>query len=154
MLKALVPIDGSQNALGAIRHVIRLVQGREPLDIHLLNVQAPFHGDVTAFVPKGSVHDFHREQGHKAMAAACALLSESGIPYTKHIFVGHPAQVIADVAKQLGCDKVIMGTRGCGTITQLLLGSISHDAIHRMDCRIPVTLVKAGYGETDPPERS
>jgi nucleotide-binding universal stress UspA family protein len=153
MLKALVPIDGSENALSAVRHVIRLVRDREPLDLHLLNVQPPVHGDVTAFVPKAAVHDFQREQGLKAMASACALLDEAGISYTKHIYVGHPAGVIASCAKELHCDKVIMGTRGYGTITQLLLGSVSHEAIHRMDPRIPVTLVKNGYADGHPPAR-
>jgi nucleotide-binding universal stress UspA family protein len=145
MLKALVPVDGSENSLSAVRHVIRLVQDREPLDVHLINVQPPMHGDVTAFVSTASVHDFQREQGHKAMAAACAMLDEAGIAYTKHIFVGHPAEMIADRAHTWRCDKVIMGTHGYGTITQLLLGSISHEVIHRLDPRIPVTLVKTGY---------
>jgi nucleotide-binding universal stress UspA family protein len=102
-------------------------------------------GDVTTFVAKSSIHDFQREQGHKALATACALLDETGVRYTKHIFVGHPGHVIAECAGKLRCDKVIMGTRGYGTITQLLLGSVTHDAIHRMDPRIPVTLVKGGY---------
>lgn len=153
MLKALVPVDGSDNALCAVRHVIRLVQDREPLDIHLLNVQPPFHGDVTAFVAKGCAHDFHREQGRTAMAAACALLDEAGIPYAKHVFVGHPAKLIAECAREMGCDKVIMGTHGYGTIAQLLLGSVSHEAIHRMDPHIPITLVKAGYPDAAPAAR-
>ena len=50
MLKALVPVDGSANSLGAIRHVIKLVKNREPLEIHVLNVQPPVHGDVTMFI--------------------------------------------------------------------------------------------------------
>jgi len=35
-----------------------------------------------------------------------------------------------------------MGTRGLGAMSQLLLGSVSHEAIHHMDAAIPVTLVK------------
>ncbi len=146
MLKALVPIDGSNNALCAVRHVIKLVQDREPLEVHLLNVQPPLHGDVTAFVSKGDVKAFHLDEGEKAMKQACELLDEAGIPYTKHIYVGHAAEVIAKCAKNLRCDKVIMGTHGRGTITQLLVGSVSHEAIHQMDPQIPVTLVKDGYG--------
>lgn len=145
MLKALVPVDGSDNALSAVRHVIALIRDRETIDVHLLNVQPPFHGDVTAFVPKTAVRDFHLEEGRKAMKAACELLDEAGVRYTMHVFVGHAAHVIAACAKDLRCDKVIMGTHGFGTIAQLLLGSISHEAIHQMDPRIPVTLVKAGY---------
>jgi nucleotide-binding universal stress UspA family protein len=148
MLKALVPVDGSSNSLCAVRHAIKLIQDREPLEIHLLNVQPPLHGDVTSFVSTGNVRDFHLEEGEKALAGACALLHDAGIRFTKHVYVGQAAQVIAEVARELRCDKVIMGTHGRGTITQLLMGSVSHQAIHQMDPEIPITLVKEGYGAT------
>jgi nucleotide-binding universal stress UspA family protein len=148
MLKALVPVDGSSNSLCAVRHVIKLTQDREPLEIHLLNVQPPFRGDVTSFVAKQDVEGFHLDEGHKCLKRARELLDEAGIHYTTHIYVGHAAQVIAEVAKELGCDKVIMGTHGYGTVRQLLMGSISHAAIHQIDASIPVTLVKDGYGST------
>jgi nucleotide-binding universal stress UspA family protein len=142
MLKALVPIDGSEHALPAVRHIIRLVREHEPVDIHLLNVQPPFHGDVTAFVSKDSVHEYQREQGQKALGPACALLDEAGIPYTRHIYIGHPAEMIAACAKELRCDTVIVGTHGYRALAQLLHGSITQDLIHQMDPHIAVTLVK------------
>ena len=145
MLKALVPVDGSQNSICAVRHVIKLIQDREPLEIHLLNAQPPVRSDVTTFVPEKAVQEFHLEEGRKALKPACDLLDAAGVPYTPHIFVGHAADVIAQCASKLNCDKVIMGTHGYGTITQLLLGSVSHKAIHQIDPRIPVTLVKQGY---------
>jgi nucleotide-binding universal stress UspA family protein len=155
MLKALVPVDGSEHALAAVRHVIRLVEDREPLEVHLLNVQPPMHGDVSSFVPEGTINDYHRDCGEKALAAAATLLDAAGVAYTKHIFVGHPAETIAACAKRLSCVNVIMGTHGYGTITQLLRGgSVSHEAIHRMDPAIPVTLVKDGYAETSLAARS
>jgi nucleotide-binding universal stress UspA family protein len=146
MLRALVPVDGSNNSLCAVRHVIKLVQDREPLEIHLLNVQPPITGDVQAFVAREDVHGFHLDEAHKCMKRACELLNEAGLHYTKHVYVGHAAQVIAKVAKDLRCDKVIMGTHGYGTIRQLMMGSVSHAAIHQIDPSIPVTLVKEGYG--------
>jgi nucleotide-binding universal stress UspA family protein len=146
MLRALVPVDGSDNCLAAIEHVVKLVQDREPLEIHLLNVQPPLHGDVTAFVSASAVKAYHHDETAKALAPACALLDAAAVPYQKHMVVGHAARVIAETAKKLGCDKVIMGTRGLGTMSQLLLGSVTHEAIHLMDPAIPVTLVKcAGH---------
>jgi nucleotide-binding universal stress UspA family protein len=73
------------------------------------------------------------------------MLDEAGIAYTRHIEIGHAAGVIAQYAKKLQCDNVIMGTRGLGTMTSLLLGAVSHEAIHQMDPSIPVTLVKAPH---------
>ena len=145
MLKALVAIDGSDNALGAVQHVIKLVHGREPLEVHVLNVQAPLHGDVSMFVNGSVIREYHAEQADKALARACSMLDEAGIAYVRHVEIGHAAAVIAQCAKKLQCDKVIMGTRGLGTMTSLLLGSVSHEAIHQMDPAIPVTLVKADH---------
>lgn len=144
MLKALVPVDGSANSLGAVRHVIKLVKDREPLEIHLLNVQPPMDGDITMFISGSVCKEFHEEEAAKALASACRLLDDSGVPYTRHVVVGRTAAMIAAWASKLHCDKVIMGTRGFGAVKQLLLGSVTHSAIHHMDPGIPVTLVKEG----------
>jgi nucleotide-binding universal stress UspA family protein len=143
MLKALVPVDDSPSALCAVRHVISLIQERGPIEVHLLNVQPPLRGDVSAVVPARAVHDYHLDEGRKALEPACELLDGAGVHYTRHIYVGHAAQVIAACAEELRCGEVIMGTHGYGRLTHLLMGSVSQDAIHQMSPRIPVTLVKS-----------
>ncbi len=140
MLKALVPVDSAGNSLGAIRHVVKLVQGREPLEIHLLNVEPHLPSHITRFVSREVLDGYRHDEAEKAFAPARALLDEAGISYTEHMMVGHAAHIIAEQARKLHCDKVIMGTHGFGTVTQLLLGSVSHEAIHLMDPEIPVTL--------------
>ncbi len=92
MLKALVPVDAAGNSLGAIRHVIKLVQEREPLEIHLLNVQASLPGDITRFLSKRVMDDYRHEETEKALAPARALLDAAGIAYTEHVIVGHRAE--------------------------------------------------------------
>jgi nucleotide-binding universal stress UspA family protein len=142
MRKALLPVDGSANALAAVRHVIRLVRDRDPLEIHLLNVQPPMHGDVTMFVGGAAVREFHESCSLRALASACRLLDDDAVPYVPHVAVGHIAQVIAATASKLECDTVVMGTRGLGTVTQLLHGSVTNDVIHQLAPGITVTLVK------------
>lgn len=39
MLKALIPVDGSKTSERAVRHVIALGKGREPMEVHLLLVK-------------------------------------------------------------------------------------------------------------------
>ena len=142
MLKALIPVDSTGNSLGAIHHVIKLVSEREPLEIHLLNVEPSLPSHITRFVSKENLDDSVTTKPRRRSRQRGRCSTRPASPYIEHMVVGHPAQCIADQAKRLHCDKVIMGTHGFGTITQLLLGSVSHEAIHLMDPGIPVTLVK------------
>jgi nucleotide-binding universal stress UspA family protein len=140
MFRVLVPIDGSDNALRALQRAITVARDREPFELHLINVQPPLGGGVTTFVGTAAVKDYQREEGEKAMASARALLEREGIPFTAHITVGPLGQSIAGFARQLGCEAIIMGTRGMGKITGALLGSVSTDVIQHAE--VPVTLVK------------
>lgn len=140
MFKVLVPVDGSANALRAVERAASLVRDRAPFELHLLNVQPPVSGSVSTFVGSSAVKDYHREEGEKAMASARALLDRQGIPYKAHITVGPLGGSIAGFAKQLGCEQIVMGTRGMGKLTGALLGSVSTEVIRHAD--VPVTLVK------------
>jgi nucleotide-binding universal stress UspA family protein len=140
MFKVLVPVDGSDNALRAVERAVTLVRDRKPFELHLLNVQPPLSGDVTTFVGSGTVKDYHREEGEKALVSARALLDRQGIPYKQHITVGPAGESIAGFARKLGCEQIVMGTRGMGKITGALLGLVSTEVIRHSD--VPVTLVK------------
>jgi nucleotide-binding universal stress UspA family protein len=50
--------------------------------------------------------------------------------------------VIAAWASRLDCDTVVMGTRGLGTVTQLLHGSVTNDVIRQLTPGLTVMLVK------------
>jgi nucleotide-binding universal stress UspA family protein len=143
MLKALVPVDGTDNSLAAIRHVVKLARGRESLEIHLLTVEPGLPGHATRHVAQELIDGYRRDEAEKVLAPARAILAQAGLAGEEHVRVGHVAHVIAETARSLRCDIVVMGTHGFGTVTQLLLGSVSHEAIHLMDPAIPVTLVKA-----------
>ena len=48
--------------------------------------------------------------------------------------------MLAKRAEELGCDEIIMGTRGMGAIGNLVMGSVATKVVHLAG--IPVTLVK------------
>ena len=50
MLKVLVPVDGSPNALRAVRHAIDEYRRHHELELHLLNVQPRFSRHISRFV--------------------------------------------------------------------------------------------------------
>ena len=142
MPKLLVPVDGSENSDRAVDFVIKKAGWcREPVEIHLLNVQPPIvSGNVTMFIRQEQLNDYYQEEGLKALQSARAKLDAAKVPYRHHIRVGDPAETIARYAKEQGCDQILMGTRGLGTVTSLLLGSVATKVIHLAD--VPVLLVK------------
>jgi nucleotide-binding universal stress UspA family protein len=143
MLKALVPVDGTDNSLAAIRHVVKLAHGRESLEIHLLTVEPGLPGLATRHVSH-ELLDGYRATKPRRCSRRCARSSPRPASRARSTCAsGMSASVIAETARSLHCDIVVMGTHGFGTVTQLLLGSVSHEAIHLMDPAIPVTLVKA-----------
>jgi nucleotide-binding universal stress UspA family protein len=141
-MRILIPVDGSENALRAVRYALAARdQYREPVELHLINVQrAVASGGVRMFISQGQLDDFYREQGEGALRSARALLDESGMPYHAHIAVGEEPESIARYATEHGCQLIVMGTRGMGSIANMLLGSVSARTIHLSS--VPVLLVK------------
>lgn len=139
-VKILLPFDGSANAERAVKYAIALAKSLQSYEIHLLNVQPSVGGGVAAFVGKGDIEDWHRDEAEKALTSGKRLFDMAGLSYKTHIGVGNPGDVIAAFAKQLDCGQIIMGTRGLGTALGLLLGSVAQHVVSHVN--IPVTLIK------------
>jgi len=141
MLRFLLAVDGSWNSSRATDWLIKqLAWYKTAAEVHLINVQPSFPGDVTMFVPSEQIKKFHQEEGLKALTHARAKLDSANIPYSYHVGVGEAAHVITEYAKEKHCDQIFMGTRGMGTITGLLLGSVATKVVHVSE--MPVVLVK------------
>lgn len=139
MLKVLIPVDGSSNSLHAVQFLIHKASlYREPLDIHLLNVQHPFPGTVHGVHHQSE--EYHRDEGTRALASARALLDAAGVPYSFHIVVGEVGEVIAHFVRDQQIQQVVMGRRGVGAVANMLLGSVTTKVLHLVD--VPVVLVK------------
>lgn len=140
MLNVLVPVDGSDSSHRAVRHLIDLVKNGERMEVHLVNVQPILSGHVSMFVTAEMVENFRREEGEQAAQAARGLLDEAGVGYVFRIEAGHIAETLAQYAQDHDIDKIVMGTRGMGAISNLVLGSVATKVIHL--ATVPVTLVK------------
>jgi nucleotide-binding universal stress UspA family protein len=141
LLKALVPVDGSRTSERAVRHVIALTKGRDPMAIQLVNVQEEADAiELRRFMKPEEIKRLQREHGEAALAAAKRLLDRAGIAYEAHVLVGDPAEKIVAFAARGRFDKIIMGTHGRGKVASMLMGSVAMKVLHQS--RIPVTLVK------------
>jgi nucleotide-binding universal stress UspA family protein len=141
-MRILLPVDGSDASMRAVELVVKeAAQSKAPPQIHLLNVQAALRQGVSAFVGKEQIEGYHREEGTRALAKARARLDAARIPYEHHIGVGEEtAEVIARYAREKHCERVVMGTRGLGAVTGVILGSVAMRAIHLVE--VPILLVR------------
>lgn len=142
MLKLLIATDGSDNANRVIDHVImQAARCREPVEVHLLNVQPPLAGvNVKLFISLEDLNAYYHDEGMAALKNAREKLDAAGINYTSHIGVGSPAEVIVQYAEDKQCEQIVMGTRGLATVSNLVLGSVATKVIHL--AKVPVLLVK------------
>jgi nucleotide-binding universal stress UspA family protein len=108
--------------------------------VRLVNVQREVSGDVSRFVGTDTVQEYHLQNSAKALARARKLLDGAGIKYSVHSFVGKPWEVISDYAGASRCDQIVMGTRGLGSYTGALLGSVAQGVAQRSP--VPILLVK------------
>jgi nucleotide-binding universal stress UspA family protein len=141
-MRILVPVDGSDSALRAVRYAISLREKlREPVEYHLLNVQRRIaSGNVRLFVSQEEINRFYQEEGASALRGAREALESSAAPCAVHVAIGDEPECIARYAAEHRSDLVVMGTRGMGTIANMLLGSVSARVIHLSP--VPVLLVK------------
>jgi nucleotide-binding universal stress UspA family protein len=136
----LVPVDGSDTSLRAVDHVIAVhAWYRDPVDVHLLNVQHPLPSDVSSHVPEASVKGYHHDEGIRALARARAKLDASPLRYAFHIGVGDPGHVVTHFARELRCNQIVMATHGRGGIVAPL-GSVAARVVQLADR--PVLLIK------------
>jgi len=141
--RILLAVDGSEQSRKAIEHVLTL--GKESgdprsMEIHLANVQPGLPGDVSGFVSKDTVKGFHHEHADSALKTAREMLQQAGLAFKEHEAVGHAGPVIAEMANKEGCELIVMGARGLGANSAVLLGSVVQSTLEH--AKVPVLLVK------------
>jgi len=140
MRTILLPVDGSENSSRAVQRAIKLCKEGD-VKLHVVTVFPPIvSGNVKSFFSAEELQSYYREEGEKALSPAKALLDTAGVSYESEVLVGPIAQTIADYANKKQADTILMGTRGLGTVTGMLLGSVTTKVLSLVD--IPVLLVK------------
>ena len=132
--------DGSSQAERALPFAKGLAQpnGARLIVVHAREIMG------LAGVGAGPVH-LDEDQVQAALGKQVADLKQQGLATTLQmgeVMAGGAAQVIADIADKEGADLIVTGTRGHGTLTGLLVGSVTHRLIQIAHC--PVLVVPSG----------
>lgn len=137
MKKLLLPVDGSEASLHAVNFALTHLHPGQGDEIHLLNVQLPIHG---GFASHEHIERYQRGEAEQALAGARKLLTAHGLSGIEHIAVGQLGESIAHYAATHHVDQIVMGSRGLGSVSGLVMGSVAVKVVHLAHC--PVTLVK------------
>ena len=140
-MKLLLPVDGSDVSLEAVRVAIRLAKDGLNTSVVLANVQeaATLYELVVAHDP-AVIEQVSAAAGAHTLKAAEALLTLAGIAYETEIASGDPAHTIVDILERYGCDMVVMGASGMSPLRGALLGAVSNEVLH--SANVPVMIVK------------
>ncbi|MFN0184257.1 MAG: universal stress protein [Aquabacterium sp.] len=149
-MRILVPVDGSELALDAVRHALRLRQQGLDATFLLATVQKATYVYEMVLAPDADVLErLSGAVGSRALAGAEALFNAAGVPFDREIGSGEPSPTLIEMAERHSCDAIILGARGLGVLRSALLGSVSLGVLHGW--KLPVTVVKhAGDGSAAP----
>ncbi|MFN7784250.1 MAG: universal stress protein [Lysobacterales bacterium] len=142
MRSVLIPFDGSDGAKRALQYAIDFVREYGRLSVHLLNVQDEpvVYGDYLTASLLDSLRKAALRAADEVLASGQEMLAAAGIECHSHTALGGVAEQVARAVAVQGCDTVIMGTRGMGAVSNLLMGSVATRVVHLS--QVPVLLVK------------
>ena len=138
MLKVLVPVDGSDNSLRAVRHAVTEYQRHHELELHLLNVQPRLSRHIGRFVSRHDREGWQQERANAATTRAVALLVQAGVPHHTHWVVGGRATEICRAADRLGAHHIVMGTARRNSITRMLEDSVTSQVLEATSMPVEV----------------
>lgn len=146
-MKILVPVDGSELALDAVRHALQLRREGLKASFVLATVQEPTYLYEMVLAPDAEVlAHVSGAVGARALQGAEALFHTDGVAFEREIGSGFPAPTLMQIAERHGCDAIVIGARGRGALRSALLGSVSQAVLHAST--VPVTIVKHAEAAT------
>jgi nucleotide-binding universal stress UspA family protein len=142
MHKLLVPVDGSENAMRALEYTIRLAKAYGPTEPVILYVHEPpiVYGELAIYLPEEKLKELQRKHGEDILRPYIETAKRAGVTFTSQVLIGDIPKSIVSCAETLGCDGIVMGTRGMSAIGNLVAGSVATKVIHLT--KLPVTFVK------------
>ncbi len=148
-MRILIPIDGGADCREAIRFINTRklwLESKKPT-IEVLYVQKvlkPGFAEGGDFNIQPWSYEKIIDAVFEDMKEDLDTLPEGTIRTSK---IGNPATVIADYAREISADLIVMGARGLGAIKALYLGSVSLGTLAKASC--PVLLCREHFTPRD-----
>lgn len=139
--KILVAYDGSDLSKKALDAALKMGESSDA-SIEIIYVyQYPSFvafSSVPAEVQEGILKDYH-DHAKSVIDEVDKLVADNPRVTTK-LKQGSPATTLLEYAEKIGCDLIVMGSRGLSGIREFVLGSVSHHIVQHSP--VPVLVVK------------
>lgn len=129
MKRILVPIDGSDNSLKALKkasHIADLFEGDLTI-LHVTPIPATYLTGYEVRTPSPNL-----EPGKALLKAAKQDLKDFSGDIETIQTIGDASSEIIKIAEKDEYDLVVMGSRGLGTFSRAILGSVSNKVINHI----------------------
>jgi|SRR5690625_2915190 len=134
----LLASDGSDNAVRAAKEAVKIASLSEEAMIevvYVIDIDKSKY-DVLHSKSKEEVDIERRKKNSKVIK----YLNEANATYKTTILRGRPGPEIVKYANEENVDIVVIGSRGLNTLQEMVLGSVSHKVMKRVNC--PALVVK------------
>jgi nucleotide-binding universal stress UspA family protein len=136
--RVVVGFDGSDSARRALRWAIAEARARHA-PLRLVHAWQPAVVGGDAFLPVAAETDAMAAVADHMLEAAVLAEDAEGVTIERHQACGAAAGVLLDEARD--ATLVVVGSRGRGGFTELLLGSVGHQVAHHSP--VPVVVIPA-----------
>ncbi len=145
MNKILVPIDGSENSMDALRHVLR-TNPADALQVLVLNVQPLLTRRISRFVSAAERDAWRQERADAATHKARQELQRHRVSFAVKVALGARVDAISQTAEEEGCTKIVLGTARKNSLTRLVENSVTTRLLE--DSPVPVEVVAGRQAST------
>ena len=140
-MKILVAVDGSPYTKRMLAYLAAhdewLGSHHEYTVVHAVPAVPP---RAAAVLAKETLKSYYDEGADKVFKPIRTFFTKQGLKAQFVSKVGPPAEVIAAAAKKARYDRLVMGSHGHGTLTNLVMGSVATKVLAH--CDTPVLLVR------------
>ena len=131
--KILVPLDGSKFSEKALQRACEMVKA---LDAQIILLYVVEKSPTLNILDRNEYLELLRKFGNNTLKKANEVVLKKGINTKLILKEGNIVTEIEKIVKTKKCDLIIVGNKGLGPITRLLLGSVSNKLAQSSSCSL------------------
>ncbi len=137
--KILIAVDGSEHSIRAAKEAIKIASCSKDSLVELVYV-ADFSKSKNEVLHSQSTEELEHARRTRLRPIE-DLMKKNLINYEVKVLRGEPGPAIVEYANdEDDFDLAILGSRGLNSLQEMVLGSVSHKVVKRVNC--PVLIVK------------